>query len=417
MTHMQQNSAYQTISNEICNEDYILSQVTFLVGSPENVKNISDIVAREPFDDEILAFLNEVSKILMADRDVKVYPDIITFAFWIRKSSTAKLKERFRHSNEGICLGRGTVFHITPSNVPVNYAYSLAAGLLAGNANIIRVPYKDFSQISIINKAIVEALNEFMSIRPYINLIKYERDRKINDLLSSKADMRVIWGGDATIAELRKSPLPPRSGEITFADRYSLSVVDSDSYMEIADKNRVAEDFYNDTYLTDQNACTSPRIVVWTGSKKAEAKELFWNSLYQLVKKRYSFQSIQGVNKLTSSFLAAAVFPGTKVIAHQDNLLVRVQVQEVSPDLMELKDNSGYFFEYDCEDIMEIRQLCNNKKCQTVSYIGDKNMFLPLIQCGVKGIDRIVPIGKTMDFDLIWDGYDLIGQLTRMIRL
>jgi hypothetical protein len=29
------------------------------------------------------------------------------------------------------------------------------------------------------------------------------------------------------------------------------------------------------------------------------------------------------------------------------------------------------------------------------------------------GIDRIVPIGKTTDFNLIWDGYDLINVLSR----
>ena len=27
------------------------------------------------------------------------------------------------------------------------------------------------------------------------------------------------------------------------------------------------------------------------------------------------------------------------------------------------------------------------------------------------GIDRVVPFGKTTDFDLIWDGYDLIYTL------
>ena len=43
------------------------------------------------------------------------------------------------------------------------------------------------------------------------------------------------------------------------------------SYLTIEDKCRVAEDFYDDTFLTDQNACTSPRIVVWIGSRIEEA--------------------------------------------------------------------------------------------------------------------------------------------------
>jgi len=33
------------------------------------------------------------------------------------------------------------------------------------------------------------------------------------------------------------------------------------------------------------------------------------------------------------------------------------------------------------------------------------------------GIDRIVPMGKSMDFALIWDGYDLIRQMSRRVTI
>ena len=126
-------------------------------------------------------------------------------------------------------------------------------------------------------------------------------------------------------------------------------------------------------------------------------------------------QPIQSVNKLTSACLIAAQMQGCRVIEAQDNLITRIAVPGISQDLMEYRDNSGYFFEYDCADIMELRELCDNKRCQTIAYIGDKDMVLPLIQAGVRGIDRVVPIGKTMDFDLIWDGYNLPALLTRTV--
>ena len=44
-------------------------------------------------------------------------------------------------------------------------------------------------------------------------------------------------------------------------------------------------------------------------------------------------------------------------------------------------------------------------------------MLAPLWKAGIKGIDRVVPVGKTMDFDLIWDGYNLVERLTRVIRI
>ena len=42
-------------------------------------------------------------------------------------------------------------------------------------------------------------------------------------------------------------------------------------------------------------------------------------------------------------------------------------------------------------------------------------MLLPLLKSGIRGVDRVVPMGHTMDFDLTWDGYNLVNQLTRVV--
>ena len=392
----------------------VLNKVSYLVGSADIAAQLPNIPALTPFDDKIVSFLNEVSREIMRDSRSKAYSDVVTFGFWIRKGSVLKLKERFK-STDGMHLGKGVAFHIAPSNVPVNFAYSLVSSLLCGNSNVVRVPSKDFPQVGIITDAINKALDNHKDLIPYIICVRYGRDKDINDQLSSFADVRVIWGGDDTIAELRTSPLPPRAGEITFADRYSLAVIDSDSYLDIEDKNKVAEDFYNDTFFSDQNACTSPRIIVWTGNRIVEAKELFWKNEHEYAEKKYTFQPIQAVNKLTKSYLIAAKESGTKVEDHSDNLIIRVAVPSITEYFMDYRDNSGYFYEYDCSSILDLQLLCNDKRCQTIAYIGDKNSLLPLIQSGVKGIDRIVPMGKTMDFDLIWDGYNLPALLTRTV--
>ena len=137
--------------------------------------------------------------------------------------------------------------------------------------------------------------------------------------------------------------------------------------------------------------------------------------LEQTVKEKYSFQDIMGVDKLTRTYLVAAAKEGIKLLPREDNLLYRVKVSSVDSELMEFKENCGFFFEYDCNDVMELWNICNDKKCQTVVMLGDKNWFKPLIAKGINGVDRIVNIGKSMDFDLIWDGYDLTSMLTRII--
>lgn len=395
----------------------VLDRITYLVGSADTIKKMLNIPTKAPFEDGVLHFLDDVSKYILKNPEAKAYPDVITLGFWMRKASIMKLKEKYKFDDLNIHIGRGIVFHVAPSNVPVNYAYSLVSGLLTGNANIVRIPSKDFPQVNIINNAILKALDENENIKKYVVLARYEREREINDMLSSIADVRIIWGGDLTISEIRKSPLSPRGGEITFADRYSFAIIDSDVYLANENKAKVAEDFYNDTYLTDQNACTSPRLVVWIGNSIEQAKELFWNKLHDVVLKKYTFQPIQGINKLTSAYLMAVHSDGVRIITCNDNLIYRIELPTLIEELMDMKDNSGYFFEYGCSDILELRNICNDKKCQTISYLGNKEILFTLVKLGIKGIDRIVPMGHTMDFDLIWDGYDLVERLTRTISV
>ncbi len=395
----------------------LTEKVRFLVGDAETVCQMLTRPSREPFSEEVCSFLTDLSGRLMKRPESRAYSDVMTYAFWIRKASLEAMKTRFPVPEGYLRLGRGTVFHIAPSNVPVNFAYSLTAALLLGNANIVRVSQKEFPQVELIAWAMRETLADHPALQGELALVRYERSREINDAFSAIADTRIVWGGDATIAELRKSPLSPRGTEITFADRYSVAVINADDYLKLEDPAGFARSFYNDTYFSDQNACTSPRVVVWTGEKKVEAKESFWKNLHDLVKAEYVFQDIQGVNKLTSAYLACNALEGASVIPSEDNLIVRIQVSHLNADMQEHFENSGFFYEYDCDDIMDLRELCNDTKCQTVGYLGDREAFLPLLQSGIRGIDRIVPIGRTMDFDLIWDGYDLPAMLTRLVRV
>ena len=81
------------------------------------------------FDEKIIEFLDSLSKEILNNKKNFSYPDLITFAFWCRRSNLVKLSGNY--NNKFFMLGRGTVLHITPSNVPMNFSYSLAFGLLS----------------------------------------------------------------------------------------------------------------------------------------------------------------------------------------------------------------------------------------------------------------------------------------------
>ena len=388
-------------------------QIQYVLGDANIVRNMETISVFQPFDDRVINYLETVSKLLLNNPEAKQYPDVITFGFWCRKAFMKSLQKPYAEMIHRI--GRGVAFHIAPSNVAVNFAYSLVAGMLSGNANIVRLPSKDFEQVRLISDALRSALDDNM--KPYLCLVQYGHNQDITDCLSALCDIRIIWGGDQTIATIRKSPLKPRATEIAFSDRYSICVIDADEYMKVNNPKSISQGFFNDTYLTDQNACTSPRLVVWMGESVKEAQDIFWNELRSIVKEKYLLHPVQAVSKYVNLCLQAATTEHVHLNSGKDNYIMRVKVNELTHSLMECKGNSGYFMEYEAKSLNELLPLCTSQ-CQTLSYYGldahDIRDFVLTFR--PRGIDRIVPIGKTMDFSLVWDGYDLIRSLSREIQ-
>ena len=68
------------------------------------------------------------------------------------------------------------------------------------------------------------------------------------------------------------------------------------------------------------------------------------------------------------------------------------------------------------KNINEISHIINNKY-QTLTYFGiDKSELINFVlENSLLGIDRIVPIGQAMDMGVIWDGYDVVKALSRII--
>ena len=391
-----------------------LSGLEYVIGDDSTIEQMPSVPALPPFAEPVISFFNDLSKLVM--KQGRAYSDVMTFGFWCRKAALMKEKEHYQDLERR--LGRGIVFHSTPSNVPVNCAFSFASGLLAGNANIVRLPAKDFPQVQIISDCVRELLETaHKDMAPYICFVKYPPIKEITDHFSAICQSRVVWGGDATIAEIRQSPLQPRANEVNFADRYSFSVLNGDAFLEADDQDKVVQNFYNDTYFSDQNACTAPRIIVWLGARKAEAKELFWKKVVAYAEQHYNIAPVQTIGKISALYKAAANLNLGKVTVEQP-LLTRIQVDKLDSVLMDYRFNSGYFYEYDAESLTDLLPIATIKS-QTVTYYGlTREQIVKFVnEDHPQGVDRFVPLGKSMDFTLVWDGYDLITTLSRIVNV
>ena len=60
-----------------------------------------------------------------------------------------------------------------------------------------------------------------------------------------------------------------------------------------------------------------------------------------------------------------------------------------------------------------------DEKYQTIAVFGVEAARVRdfVIEHGLRGVDRIVPVGYTADMGLIWDGYDWIRSLSRIVAL
>ena len=388
-----------------------MKNVNYLIGN-ENI-NAKPL---QVYSDEACNFLNELSSEILKSPVCRVYPDLSAVAFWCRRANIQKKK--FNAGDIANRLGRGLCFHIAPSNIPVNFAFTYFFGLLAGNANIVRIPSKDFPQITALVDIFKKVLPKYPEIEKRTTFVKYERSDEITEEFSKMADCRMIWGGDRTIANLRSMQTKPRCIDIAFADRYSVCILDGKK-VENADEQtitRLVDNFYNDTYLMDQNACSSPQLIYWLNDSQ-KAREIFWNAVLKIAQAKYQLQDAVAVDKYTKLCEDAIDYDEIiDSVQNVENILYRSELKYIDSSVEGLRGKGGYFYEYSLKNVEDFLKIVN-EKYQTITYFGlDAQKLADLIiSNNVNGIDRIVPVGKAMDIDIVWDGHDMAIELSRKI--
>ena len=391
----------------------INKKVKYLVGSSK--LNSEPL---KPFDEKVLSFLDSFSRELSTCNNLTDYPDLKSLSFWCRKNNFLNMKKNYASLDNK--LGVGLIFHITPSNIPTNFAYSLIFGLLSGNANLVKVPSKNFKQIDIICKILKKLLSKNVSLKNKISVVKYKNNENFTRKMSSICNARVIWGGDKTINDIRSHQINERAIDLTFADRYSFCIISPNKLKKLSelDFNNLIKKFYNDTYLVDQNACSSPHLIIWLGKQDEKLKEKFWQKLYENIKTKYDLSDSAVIEKYSNLCKYAAALKNIKDIKNYSNLIYKIKLKNVNHENHLNRGKWGLFFEYELNNLNKIAKIINNKY-QTVTYFGVEKSLIKdfVIKNKLKGIDRIVPIGQSLDISLLWDGRDVISTLTRGLKI
>ena len=373
----------------------------------------------EPFAAPVLDFLEQLSREIRRER--RQNEQLAAFGFWCRRSHMEEFRKRYEDGHSR--LGRGVIFHIPAANVPLLFGYSLVMGLLAGNSCSVRISSKSREQDQILCRIMDRILTrpEYKGMRRRISVFSSQRDSlAVREALSGCAGC-VVWGGDRTISEIRSMPIRPDVVQLNFPDRYSISILDTLQlgYMTEEELKNLAHRFYNDTYLLDQNACSSPVFVIW--NQKEESKEAqnarvhWWNAVAEEARS-YDLTAHKAMAKYELLCKYAMTMDGETKISRYGNRLYTIGVPEIPSDTDQLRGAFGMFFEYRGDWRKALTRLASSR-LQTITYHGIEEQEIVdfVLKNHLFGVHRIVPAGRAADMDPVWDGQDFIAVLSRQI--
>lgn len=395
----------------------IASQISIMAPAGGSLAATLAAPRAAPFAPERLALVDAVRKAILADPAARSRPEMVALAFWARGASLAQLAASL---NDGHTRSpRGLALHIAPGNVDTMFLYSALLSVLAGNVNIVRVSGRESDALTLLLRLLDQALATLPEASSdCLLIVRYPAEKPINDALSAHADVRVIWGGDDTVREVRASPLPPHASELTFPSKVSAAVIDAAAWAAAPDQPEQARRFALDAVTFGQQACSSPLALFWRGDagSVAAAQARFWPLVETAIAAADEpFAARAAVDKLVAEQMLAAAGP----VLHRKTQDYRLRVTQ-TPDLARLTRlaSDGFFVERRIDALEDLAALVQ-RDWQTIASLGvsGDDWRAMLTATRPHGIDRVVPFGQALAFGNVWDGVNLLTSLTRIVSI
>jgi hypothetical protein len=373
-------------------------------------------------DPRVVDFLAAFARRLLTPAGVRRFPELASLGFFLRRAEVKRALDNLRGNASGVRFPRGLVFHVPPANVDTIFVYSWALSALAGNRNVVRLSPRAAGAAERALEALNEALAEsHPAVGRTQRMVTYGHEDAVTAALSAACDLRVIWGGDRSVTEVRRHPLAARARDLTFPDRTSFAAISVDGWQQASQAVRrdAARGFFNDAYWFDQAACASPRALFWVGDGEAAlvaSEELFAHLRGVLDARGYVTEPAMAVQKQVAAYGAAAdgLVRSIRLLGNEIAVLDLIEAATLPSGWL----GAGTFLQATVAGLDALAAVVGPKD-QTCSYFGfDRHERGQLVVgLGGRGIDRVVPFGSALSFSVVWDGYNLLAELTRVTTL
>ena len=397
--------------------------------APEGGAALESFLARSrpeamPFSPDRLEAIANFSDRLLKHPALRGDPSAVAAAFWMRKANLVRFREahlaRTQRRTDLLWLPVGNVFHLAPSNVDTLFLYSWALAFLCGNANVVRVSQNVPATVEAVLGALGQAAQDHPLLEDQNRFVTYEHDQAVTALFSRWCHHRIVWGGDATVAEIRQVPLNPHASERCFASKFSFAVFKATAFLAAGagQRARMATGFFNDLFGFDQAACSSPQILFWVGSPEdgAQACAQFLDGLQAEAERRaHDVDASKACKRLNRAFDLALRVDVRVDLSHPAFVAVAVpSVQDLDKEIC-----GGGFLRTAVVPNAGAMLPFLNQRDQTVTHFGfDPTELQEMgLAFGARGVDRLVPIGEALNFDVVWDGFDLAEDCMRRVAI
>jgi hypothetical protein len=190
--------------------------------------------------------------------------------------------------------------------------------------------------------------------------------------------------------------------------------------LDNSEKKQFVRKVYNDIFLFDQMACSSARLLFWfQGSDENyhQAQIDFASRMAdEAATRNYEIAPHTALAKFAAINRSAIDYDLDAVLREKAHLNI-VGLKTLA-DIRDQNIGAGFLYAKHINRVDEIAQFLRRKD-QTLSYFGfDKAEINAIAKDLVPyGLDRIVPVGNALDFDSVWDGFELLGNLARYVRV
>jgi hypothetical protein len=340
-------------------------------------------------------------------------------AFWLRPANVAALAALASGSQDGAVrsLARGTVAQFLPGNTPVLGAYTWSLSFLCGNRTALRMSSRTPAAELDTYSAILDLLAE-RGLAASTTLVTADPDASDFQALAAAADVRLIWGSDATVETIRRLPAAPSCHDVTFGDRQSLAAIAAPALLSLsADKlAALASRFVAEVAWSQHQACSAPRAIIWIGDEQAcdSAASRFTAAIEAVDNPLVTTLSAGGhLDRLTWAQLSVAQRSARGFTTLRNGLTL------LDGTIAQRSDGTWPAGLITVSAVAALPELAAylSPSHQTLALFGfsgpECNALLDRI--APASIRRIVPIGASHQFGPVWDGYDLIDELTTKV--